>query len=126
MRQTSLGTTRLGTLPTIPTTSGEESSVTVTAVGSFYVNHKTVSHLLILYCSLLDSPCSPRSDMTWQTSGNNDCCSKGIAAGLCDVGEGDCDQDSDCAGPLVCGSDNCPWGDEDDCCMHPGMLVNVA
>ena len=64
--------------------------------------------------------------MNWQSSGNDDCCSKGIAAGFCGVGEGDCDEDSDCAGSLVCGSDNCPWGDGDDCCMHPGMHVYVT
>ena len=64
--------------------------------------------------------------MNWQSSGNDDCCSKGIAAGFCGVGEGDCDEDSDCAGSLVCGSDNCPWGDGDDCCMHPGMHVHVT
>lgn len=37
----------------------------------------------------------------------------------CDLGDGDCDRDSDCAEGLVCGKDNCPWGDKDDCCMKP-------
>ena len=32
------------------------------------------------------------------------------------MGEGDCNADSECAGDLVCGTDNCPWGDGDDCC----------
>ena len=35
----------------------------------------------------------------------------------CDVGEGDCDEDRDCKGLLICGVDNCPWGGNDNCCM---------
>jgi len=47
--------------------------------------------------------------------GGNSCCSDGV----CGVNEGDCDKDGDCAGDLVCGSDNCvgdsfSWSD--DCC----------
>ena len=38
----------------------------------------------------------------------------------CEVGEGDCDVDGHCVGALICGSDNCPWGDRDDCCTHAG------
>ena len=76
--------------------------------------------LLIQYCSYLGSQCSPRSDNTWQKTGNDDCCSNGIA-GSCGEGDGDCDDDSECAGSLVCGTDNCPWGDGDDCCEQPGM-----
>jgi len=48
-------------------------------------------------------------------SGENDgCCTKEKP---CNVGEGDCDSDNQCAGSLVCGEDNCPWGDGDDCCV---------
>ena len=65
-----------------------------------------------------DSPCSPRSDNTWRTTGNDECCSNGIE-GFCGEGEGDCDAHSDCVGSLICGNDNCPWGDGDDCCMQP-------
>merc|ERR1739838_611080 len=38
---------------------------------------------------------------------------------LCLEGEGDCDDDGDCAGSLVCGTDNCgsPFQDTHDCCM---------
>ena len=41
---------------------------------------------------------------------------------LCGAGEGDCDSDADCAGSLICGSDNCAtksgglWDPTDDCC----------
>merc|ERR1711890_22192 len=54
--------------------------------------------------------------------GGDDCCKDGN----CGEGQGDCDSDSDCYGPLVCGCDNCKTGwsgdrssfeDNDDCCM---------
>ena len=48
-------------------------------------------------------------------TGGDDCCSADVP---CDEGEGDCDEDSDCAGGLKCGSNNCPWGDGDDCCYR--------
>ena len=69
-------------------------------------------------------PCRPRDDTTWQMDGNEDCCSNGIE-GFCGEGEGDCDRDSECAGSLVCGRNNCPWGpgDGDDCCT--GMSKNI-
>ena len=63
---------------------------------------------------------SPRSAETWERTGNDACCSNGIA-GFCGEGDGDCDDDSECAGSLVCGQDNCPWADGDDCCKQPGM-----
>ena len=68
-------------------------------------------------------PCSPRDDVSWQKEGNEECCSE---EGPCKVGEGDCDRDSDCEGSLVCGTDNCPWGDEDDCCMIPGKPCQMT
>ena len=66
----------------------------------------------------LDSPCSSDGTWTWKTTGNDECCSNGIT-GFCGEGEGDCDAHSECAGSLICGNDNCPWGDGDDCCMQP-------
>ena len=41
-----------------------------------------------------------------------------------DLGKGDCDTDDDCAGTLVCGTDNCIDTNPDallanDCCMSP-------
>merc|ERR1719318_477414 len=60
--------------------------------------------------------------------GTDDCCKhmrcKGKDDGCCtkdkpcDEGEGDCDDDTECRGSLVCGKDNCPWGDDDDCCKR--------
>ena len=47
----------------------------------------------------------------------NDCCTKNSP---CDIGQGDCDDDHDCKGNLICGKDNCDtskfkWG-KADCC----------
>ena len=51
------------------------------------------------------------------------CCSSGSP---CNVGGGDCDNDSECAGTLVCGPDNCKtdfpssgsnWDTIADCCI---------
>ena len=50
------------------------------------------------------------------TASNNDqsCCTSSSPCGL---REGDCDNDQECAGDLVCGIDNCTGGDSDmDCC----------
>ena len=53
--------------------------------------------------------------------GGESCC--GVSGTrLCGEGEGDCDLDSQCAGVLECGTDNCPytgglWDDTDDCCQ---------
>ena len=50
------------------------------------------------------------------------CCS---IANQCQLGGGDCDNDSDCAGNLICGVNNCrrdfetngtKWNWYDDCC----------
>ena len=47
----------------------------------------------------------------------------------CGVGEGDCDSDSDCAGDLTCGNDNCDptYGAESwlDCCVGRQGLIDV-
>ena len=59
--------------------------------------------------------------------GGNSCCNKDK---LCDVGEGDCDSDSDCLEDLKCGLNNCistkslwddEWDPQDDCCYKPGL-----
>ena len=63
--------------------------------------------------------------------GGDSCCNEN---NKCDVGEGDCDYDSDCLEGLKCGSGNCPgsrswlWGSEewdssDDCCYKPGKYI---
>ena len=48
---------------------------------------------------------------------DNGCCT---AKTPCNVGEGDCDSDSHCAGSLKCGTNNCAWGGTDDCCYGGG------
>ena len=55
--------------------------------------------------------------------GGHRCCHRGNL-NLCGLGDGDCDHDDDCNGPLVCGNNNCLkfrsagglWDEEDDCC----------
>ena len=53
--------------------------------------------------------------------GGESCCQQEPTR-LCGLGEGDCQEDRDCAGLLVCGSDNCAtksgghWDPTDDCC----------
>ena len=46
------------------------------------------------------------------------CCSKN---NQCDIGEGDCFHDFDCAGDLVCGDANCDEGALVNCCE--GILI---
>ena len=56
-------------------------------------------------------------------NGGDSCCN---ANNRCDVGEGDCDSDTDCLDGLKCGWNNCPssgvleWDWNDDCCYRPG------
>ena len=48
---------------------------------------------------------------------NDGCCTK---ENPCEKGDGDCDNDEQCAGGLTCGKDNCGWhhmDKSDDCCM---------
>merc|ERR1712106_808107 len=47
----------------------------------------------------------------------------------CVEGEGDCEQDNDCNGDLVCGNNNCKafgsfFHPKDDCCIKP-MVTSV-
>ena len=65
-------------------------------------------------CSGFSSTGGPLTD--WR------CCSN---EKTCDIGEGDCDEDSHCTGDLLCGRNNCKrfgehWGKTLDCCE--GML----
>ena len=61
------------------------------------------------------SSCDPVNDDT-------SCCSSSRQCGL---GEGDCDDDEDCSGDLVCGTDNCAAGRATlDCCESKYHHVN--
>ena len=65
-----------------------------------------------------------------------DCCTKEHP---CGVGGGDCDNDSECAGDLICGekeeeSNNCQhdfpdsdvnWEDKADCCINKRKLNDI-
>ena len=52
---------------------------------------------------------------------DNGCCT---TEEPCDEGDGDCDSDDQCSGSLICGHDNCPWKDNDDCCMEKPGIYN--
>ena len=54
----------------------------------------------------------------WTTTDTWACCT---ALQPCDLGGGDCDNDGECAGSLVCGTDNCGGIFESlaDCCIYP-------
>jgi len=73
------------------------------------------------------------SSASFSCHGGEDCCSAARAGGqnLCGLGSGDCGQDWECEGPLVCGVNNCLteftsnspgspglWDEEDDCCTR--------
>ena len=55
------------------------------------------------------------------TNSDYDCCT---SSNPCGLNEGDCDNDSECNGNLICGTDNCQsldsgWAASDfDCCME--------
>eukprot|EP00091_Calanus_sinicus_P009142 TRINITY_DN21553_c0_g1_i1.p1 TRINITY_DN21553_c0_g1~~TRINITY_DN21553_c0_g1_i1.p1 ORF type:complete len:231 (-),score=49.77 TRINITY_DN21553_c0_g1_i1:147-839(-) len=61
----------------------------------------------------------PDHTTTWwegACTGGDDCCN-----GECGVGEGDCDDNDDCAGNLLCGDNNCiglTFEGSDDCCYE--------
>ena len=64
----------------------------------------------------------------WLQNGNDNCCHD---KNLCNIDEGDCDEDSDCAGFLVCVPQSCPWnsllsGSQDDCCQLPTREFSIA
>jgi len=58
--------------------------------------------------------------------GGDSCCD----SGGCLAGEGDCDMDSQCAGDLICGKNNCVgdgFDSDDDCCVadpSPNPIAN--
>ena len=56
--------------------------------------------------------CNPKAN-------NWTCCSD---TKPCGIDEGDCDSNADCAGDLICGTDNCPSGSDKnmDCCISKG------
>jgi len=60
--------------------------------------------------------------------GSNDCCTKDHP---CQLGGGDCDQDEECAGDLVCGTNNCLQFNifasyYADCCKKLGSSESIT
>ena len=86
--------------------------------------------VIFLYYQIATNPkCNPK---TW-ASYSKICCTDD-ANEPCGLGEGDCDTDEECAGDLVCGTNNClPMGSglktRSDCCELPvikGMFLSVV
>jgi len=85
--------------------------------------------LLLLGCCSIQT--QPQSLQGWRCRGRNfdkeKCCTVDAP---CEEGEGDCDDDSDCAGELCCGNNNCKsfanfYHQKDDCCMKPSTNFNA-
>ena len=59
--------------------------------------------------------CIPRCHAKWLQGiyVGNDCCTK---SNPCEKGDGDCDDNHDCAGNLKCGNGNCDFKSTYDCC----------
>ena len=74
----------------------------------FFIFH----YALYIFCEFVVSGCDA-SENDWG------CCTDSVP---CALGEGDCDNDSQCSGALVCGTDNCKnfdsaWSSSSwDCC----------
>ena len=49
-------------------------------------------------------------------SRTDSCCN---SLNKCNVNEGKCSVNSDCLGNLHCGTNNCGWSNETNCCTHP-------
>ena len=72
---------------------------------------------MLSFQTTLTAACDGNSNTNWG------CCS---ISRPCDIGGGDCDNNSDCKGDLVCGKDNCKddyssassnWDSAADCCI---------
>ena len=71
-------------------------------------------HKIRLFDALMCNVYSPILFSFSACTGGDSCCD-----GQCGIGEGDCDSNSDCAGNLLCGSNNCiglTFDGNDDCC----------
>ena len=69
------------------------------------------------------------SDASECTASRDDgsCCT---STAPCALGGGDCDNDIECAGDLVCGTDNCigwdsAWPSTSDCCKTGNKIVQL-
>ncbi len=70
------------------------------------------------------SCCRRPCDSSTPEDDRGTCCAD---AGTCDrEHEGGCSSSAECAGDLVCGSENCHWDDSTNCCWHPCFRQGVA
>ena len=82
--------------------------------GEFYGFFISFSDVLDIFFEIFTSGCDASEN-------DGSCCT---SSNPCGIGQGDCDSNSDCAGNLVCGSNNCKnfdsaWSSSYyDCCME--------
>ena len=72
------------------------------------------------FCEYVTSGCDANAD-------DSGCCTDSYP---CSMGEGDCDSDTDCAGALVCGTDNCQdfdsaFSSTHDCCTSGNKIIQL-
>ena len=79
--------------------------------------------LFIIFCDVLEG-----LDVCDASKNDWSCCT---SSNPCGVDEGDCDKDSDCAGNLVCGTNNCKssnsaWSSSGfDCCTEGKKIIQL-
>ena len=119
---TTVTTTTTKSTETTLTTTTSTSTATTTNTANSITTDSTATTTISTTASTDTTasttirPCDSNGKSTnWQKAGNDQCCSN-EGVGFCAEGEGDCDAESECQGDLVCGKNNCPWGDGDDCC----------
>ena len=60
--------------------------------------------------------CQEPFPCTYNHSRTQACCSH---INKCNINEGGCVDNLDCLGNLQCGTNNCDWSSETNCCTHP-------
>lgn len=96
-----------------------DAYATIKAVaGNSNIHYLVNKHTYFMRILTGDNSCKNPAAPDWK------CCT---ASSTCGVGEGDCDNDNDCTGDLVCGKDNCGNGFPKlfDCCIKPKKCSGI-
>ena len=80
------------------------------------------------YCDVLKTFYEFFSSGCDASKNDADCCTSSFP---CAIGDGDCDEDEDCDGDLICGIDNCQYfdsawpGTTTDCCTTGKKITQL-